>query len=90
MNAPGISRRLLRGLTAAALILGLVAVSGCGIYRRDKCYVDDTRYTQMRDIFVESGSIELVKRRMDELQWMRCEKNEVLYRLKKEFEVPAE
>jgi hypothetical protein len=90
MNTPAYSRRLVRGSAAAALIVALVAASGCGIYRRDKCYVAEPRYAAMRDIFVESGSIELVKRRMEDMQWMRCEKNEVLYRIKKEFEVPSE
>jgi hypothetical protein len=90
MNSTAFTRQLVRAFAVALLLASVAATAGCGIYRRDKCYVAEPRYTAMRDIFVESGSIELVRQRMDELQWMRCEKNEVLYRLRKEFEVPAE
>lgn len=73
-----------------AVALPLLTATGCAIYRNDRCYVEDLRYDLMRRTFMQSGSIEIVRQEMDRLEWARCEKNEVLYRISKEFEVPAE
>ena len=81
------------GLRAALVVMALLpllAAAGCSIYRNDRCYVDDTRYGAMRQVFMQTGSVELVRQQMEDLQWARCEKNEVLYRISKEFEVPSE
>lgn len=88
------SKRLREGLAraaSAALAAGLLlGATACSIYRNDKCWVDDTRYASMRDVFVQTGSMDLVRSQMDALEWARCEKNEVAYRLSQEFEIPEE
>lgn len=88
-----------RATTLVARAVSLILVSGfllslsgagCALYRNDKCYVEDIDYALAKGIFVESGSLDVVARQMDFLEWKRCEKNEVLYRLQKEFQVAAE
>lgn len=83
-------RRGARILAWGIVLLPIAAGVGCSIYRKDRCYVDETKYEPMRQIFIEAGAIEMVKREMARLQWSRCEQNEVLYRIRKEFEVPGE
>lgn len=90
MNAEKLIRHGARLLVAGMLALPIGAGLGCSIYRNDRCYVDDARYDLMRQIFIQSGAVDMVKREMERLQWARCEKNEVLYRISKEFEVPGE
>lgn len=80
----------IRSIAIVLAVLPFLTTSGCSIYRNDRCYVDDVRYGIMRQTFMQSGSIEIVRQEMDRLQWARCEKNEVLYRISKEFEVPSE
>ncbi len=75
-------------------LLALAALPGCAgfldLYRNDRCFVPDDRYAYAREQFIQTGSLDLVQLRMEELQWQRCERNEVLYRLQKEFEVLPE
>lgn len=71
---------------ALALTLGL----GCALYRNDKCYVEDSQYARAREIFIRTGSLDLVERQLKEWEWRRCKVNETMYRLNKEFEVLPE
>ncbi len=80
----------LRALLVLITITPLLTALGCSIYRNDRCYVDNLRYSAMRQTFMQTGSVELVRQQMERLQWARCEKNEVLYRISKEFEVPSD
>lgn len=85
------SRQFGRAVALAVCILaGLVWTSGCAIYREDRCHVEDLRYGIAKDLFVESGSIDIVERRLRANKWQTCEINEILYRLDKEFEIVSE
>lgn len=75
-----------RALFALALACSL-APTGCALYRRDRCYLEDEKYSIARGLFIESGSLDLTQRRLETLQWQTCEVNEALYRIEKEFEV---
>ncbi len=75
---------------AVCVTAGLMWTSGCAIYREDRCHVEDWRYGIAKDLFVESGSIDIVERRLRTNKWQRCEINEILYRLEKEFEFVSE
>lgn len=90
MSTARLWRISIRSIAVALAVLPFLTAAGCSIYRNDRCYVDDLRYDVMRRAFMQSGSIEIVRQEMDRLQWARCEKNEVLYRISKEFEVPSE
>lgn len=69
------------------LSLALLAPAACALYRDDRCYVEDEQYQIAYNLFLESGSIDLVERQLRDYQWRRCKINESLYRLRKEFEV---
>lgn len=73
------------GLGLAGLFLAPLA--SCALYRNDQCYVEDWRYKIAHDFYIESGSLDVVKERLHDFQWRRCEINECVYRLEKEFEV---
>lgn len=86
-----------RALQSGLRWLALIAVSAlcaapmaCSIYRNDRCYIDEGRYGVLRGAFIQTGSLDLIRQQMETLQFARCQKNEVLYRLKKEFEVPVD
>ena len=80
-----------RGLALAALAAALGAgASSCALYRSDRCIVDDWQYEIAHDMFVETGSLAVVQSRLRDYQWKRCEINECVYRLEKEFEVVSE
>lgn len=63
---------------------------GCALYRNDHCYVPNEQYVKAREMFVQTGSLDLVERQLKDLEWRPCKINEVLYRLSKEFEVLPE
>ena len=73
-----------------ALLAFLAPLVSCSLYRNDRCYVDDVHYEVAYNLFLESGSLDLVERQLVEYQWKRCLINESVYRLKKEFEIAAE
>lgn len=74
---------------AALLLLSflLLAPVSCALYRNDRCYVEDEQYQIAYNLFLESGSLDLVERQLEAYEWRRCKVNETLYRLQKEFEV---
>lgn len=86
-HAPAPVRRTLAlvGLLAAA-----IAPAACGLYRNDRCWVAPEHYALARQSFLETGSLDITRQRMELAEWRRCEINEVLYRLNKEFEVLPE
>lgn len=71
-------------LLSCALFL---APAACSLYRNDRCYIEDENFALAENLFLESGSIDLVERQLKGLEWRRCEINETLYRLSKQFEV---
>lgn len=83
------ARSLRHSAAAAALCVALVtSLTSCALYRNDKCYVEDQDYRLAKELFIESGSLDAVRKQMELMEWSTCEKNEVVYRLSKEFEVP--
>ncbi|MCE5231584.1 hypothetical protein LLG95_18555 [bacterium] len=80
----------LRSALAAAALAAGITLFGCSLYRNDHCWVSDEQYAVAREIFVQTGSLDLVKQRLVALQWQRCAQNEAIYRLQKEFEVLPE
>jgi hypothetical protein len=72
------------------LALSLTLGSSCALYRDDRCWVPPEQYSLARDLFIQTGSLDLVTRNLEDLEWERCKVNEVVYRLQKEFEVLPE
>lgn len=79
--------RILCALAFAGLMLSL---DGCALYRDDRCYLPADEYYIARDLFIQTGSLELVRLTLRDYQWQTCKLNEALYRLQKEFEVLPE
>lgn len=78
------------GILAAGL-LGLGACSAIhDYYANDHSWIGDQQYAVARELFIQTGSLDLVEKRLVELEWLRSERNEALYRLQKEFEVLPE
>jgi hypothetical protein len=74
-----------------ALPIALAALAtGCALFPNDRCYVPHEQYLTARDMFVQTGSLDIVERRLEEFQWRRCKINEILYRLEKEFQALPE
>jgi hypothetical protein len=74
-----------KSLAVGMLCLGLTA--GCALYRNDHCWVAEPQYQTAREMFLATGSLDLVQARLTDMQWRRCKVNEILYRLGKEFDV---
>ncbi len=76
------------GFIAASLFAAaFLSPSACALYRNDRCYVEDDQYRIAYNLFIESGSLDLVQRELKDFEWRRCAINEAVYRLEKEFEV---
>lgn len=84
-----IHRKLWQGGVAALLLLAC-GLSGCALYREDKCWTPPEQYQIARELFIQTGSLDLVRERLKDLQWRNCRINESIYRLQKEFEVLPE
>lgn len=83
-----------RAVATVLIAAGLLGAAGCAalidLYREDRCWVPDDMYATAREYFIQTGSLDLVRRRMEDMEWKRCQRNEVVYRLQKEFEVLPE
>ena len=75
--------RLLLLILAVAFVAG--AATGCVNKSRDRCYLDMPRYRAMKDIFVETGSMQRIEQLMEEEQWRTCEKNQFRYMLTRDL-----
>lgn len=67
------------------LVLLPVLTASCAILRRDRCYLAETRYIAMRNVFEQTGSYQRVAQAMDDEQWATCEINQFRYRLRKDL-----
>ncbi|HPB30215.1 MAG TPA: hypothetical protein PLB62_02060 [Candidatus Sumerlaeota bacterium] len=75
----------MRRLVFAGMLMILLAAGGC-VSRTDRCWVDDYRYKKVRDVYEKTQNLDLVRRHLEnERQWRRCEINEIIYRLQKEY-----
>lgn len=75
-------------LACAATVIGLTA--SCSLYRNDRAYVPNEQYLYARDLFIETGSLDIVEQRLKALEWSTGKVNEAIYRLQKEFAVLPE
>jgi hypothetical protein len=82
--------RALPLLASAALLATLVFGASCALYSQDRCYVPDNEYALAHDLFVQTGSLDLVEKSLKDQEWETCKINEALYRLQKEFQVLPE
>jgi hypothetical protein len=82
--------RLAHSLRLMLLLAACCAMAGCSLYRNDRCWVPEEQYLIARELFVQTGSLDLVRQRLEEYEWRRCRINETIYRLGKEFEVLPE
>ncbi|MEN6627771.1 MAG: hypothetical protein ABFD69_16210 [Candidatus Sumerlaeia bacterium] len=80
----------LRCFMAVVILAAALTAAGCSLYRNDRCYLSDEQYAVARELFVQTGSLDLVQQRLVALQWKISERNEAVYRLQKEFEVLPE
>ena len=69
----------------AAILLAGAILGSAGCARRDRCYVEQYRYAQMRDLFEQTGSLQRVLDAMADDDWPQCERNEVVDRLRKDL-----
>lgn len=75
-------RRLLSLIILASfLTLG----SSCSYIQNNRCFLAETRYMAMRDVFEGTGSYQRTIQEMNEAGWARCEINQFRYRLRKEL-----
>ena len=76
----------------STLLLVVVSfmLAGCTLYSSDHCWVPEDQYLDARTLYIQTGSLEIVKRRMEEMQWRICRRNEVGYRVKRELDVLPE
>jgi len=66
-------------------VIILLLISGCGL-REDRCWVDDYQYLQAKKVYETTRNLDLVKRNLENMHtWRKCEINEVIYRIKKEY-----
>lgn len=76
----------LRLVVVLAVATTLAAVStGCVNKARDRCYLDMPRYRAMKEVFVETGSMQRVEQIMQEEQWRTCERNQFRYMLTRDL-----
>lgn len=75
---------LARRFSAVALVGGAALLASCAA-KDDRCYLDMNRYRELRDTFVETGSMQRVEQLMAEAKWAECEKNQFRYLLEKDL-----
>jgi len=83
----GTSSRACSPLCFLLLALLLLGLSSCAMYRSDRCFIENARYQKMREIFVKTGSYQQVEQATDAEGWSTCERNELSYRLRKDFDL---
>lgn len=88
MRSPEVSRggsRPTSPLVVAACLVAVLAAGGLGCAPQgDRCYVEPARHESARRLYARAGSLELVERTLAEADWLPCEIEQTIYRLKKE------
>ena len=77
-------------LFVALACLCAMLFAGCALYRNDRAWVPKEQYQYAREMFIQTGSLDLVQQRLTDMKWRRAKVNEIVYRLGKEFEVLPE
>lgn len=73
---------------AVGIVLALITLAlgaGCVGGPHDKCFVDPVHYREARRAFERTQSLEVVEQGLRDAHWPRCQINETIYRLEKEF-----
>lgn len=87
----GFHARLVREINrlarAALCLLVLLGLTGCFGLAKGRCYIDDARYLRLRELFVQTGSLQRVENQMQSEGWIACERNEFHYRLVKDLDL---
>lgn len=77
---------------SVSLLLTIIifgALTSCASIRRDRCYLSETRYLQMKQVFETTGSYQRAAQAMNNWGWAHCEINQFRYRLRKDLELDA-
>lgn len=83
-------RSLINDLPLILFLFIILTLQGCHLFDNDHCYVPDEEYNIARTMFIQQGSLDLVNRKLHDLEWEPCKITETMYRLTKEFEVLPE
>ena len=72
-------------LFLGVILLLAIAVASCAAFRRDRCYLAETRYMAMKSLFEQTGSYQRVAQALNDEDWAHCEINQFRYRLRKDL-----
>lgn len=77
---------MIRSLSQLTILLCAISLlGGCALWRRDRCYLHQSRYDSMKALFEETGSYQRVAQAMKDEGWARCEVNTLRYSLRKDL-----
>jgi hypothetical protein len=80
-----------QGWIRAMIFTGMaLTLTGCVAVKRDRCYLAETRYIPMRQLFEETGSYQRVAQALNDEGWAHCEINSFRYRLREELQMEGE
>lgn len=68
-----------------ALLAAVALLSSCFSLRSGRCYLAETRYLAIKQIFIETGSYQRAVQAMRDDQWSDCEIDQFRYRMRKEL-----
>lgn len=77
-------------LTIVIALIIVMTMMACSWRERDFCWISDTYYNKARELYLKTGSLEIVKQTLKDNYWTPGEINEAVYRLKKEFHLEEE
>jgi hypothetical protein len=79
------ARQKLRTALAGLLLLALLPISACSLYREDRIYLTDQQYAFARKSYDSTGSLVLTEKALVDKRWQRGQINEARYRLTKQY-----
>ena len=78
-------KRKLRTALAGLLLLALLALSACSLYREDHMCLTDQEYAFAKKTYDSTGSLVLTEKALVDRHWQRGQINEARYRLTKQY-----
>ena len=73
--------------TVLAVVMVAVGTSSCASVKRDRCYLAETRYMTIKQVFEQTGSYQRAAQAMEDSGWSHCEKNSFRLRLREDFDM---
>lgn len=70
---------------AAAALLLLSGVGGCGYYENDRMAISPAHYEIAQGVYDRTGSLAVTREELEKLHWQKAEVNEAVYRLTKVY-----